>query len=354
MKNFTRFASYFADYVHAGRRVDDFGVSGSFFKESLTRAILKTHVFEISDDVKRLLAMTKTPKNNDMIKLPFNVIFLDVGFKKEEMEKLGVDIGYNEIVGIMVTESIIMRHPQELKEIIEDLSDVDLQRERKASAITEQEIEQLADLDKKLITNGKAEILTKEKIHEIIQQKGYKVGTALRITICSIHSPDEGREWFDEFTEDINIYDQYKGMNYKVKRIDNTDPYARKFCHLFVLNFLNFINSPEVKFVTVERDEKRNEKRMMKGKVPIPERKIIKLDGVLKRYVDELRNNPIWHYHYRFWVRGHFRTFRSPRYSEELIGKRRWIPPFVKGKGVLIEQSYLVDKHEEEVDSIAI
>ena len=84
--------------------------------------------------------------------------------------------------------------------------------------------------------------------------------------------------------------------------------------------------------------------------MPIPTRNIIKLSGVLKLYVDELKKNPVWHYNFRFFVRGHFRTLRNPRYGDN-VGKRIWIPPYIKGKGLLIEKEYLIDKAEE-IDSI--
>ena len=120
---------------------------------------------------------------------------------------------------------------------------------------------------------------------------------------------------------------------------------------MFVMNFLNFINSPEVSFVAVEHSRERNEKRIEQGKLPIPSRTVIRLNGVLKKYVEEIKRNPIWHYNYRFFVRGHFRTLRAERYGENIC-KRLWIPPYIKGRGILIEKEYVVDKQSEAVDEV--
>lgn len=311
MKNFTRFASYFADYMEAKKygRTEDIQVSRYHFTKKTLHGLKECKIFEITDDTKRLLALTKTPRQNDMYKLPFPVIFIDVGFKNDEMKKLGFEIGYGEIVGIMVAEGDLIldkEHPVQTEEGT-------------------------------LIDSAH---FPSSKEHEVI------VGKTLRITILSI---TEGRIWFDVFNEEYNIFDKYKDYKFKVARVKYMDRQSRKFIHLFVLNFLNFIHNPEVEFITVERDEKRNAKRLAKGKVPIPERRIIKLTGVLKKYTDELKAHPLWHYHYRFWVRGHFRTFRHPKWGER-VGTRSWIPPFIKGKGVLIEKTYLVEKKDGDVD----
>ena len=265
---------------------EDYGDrSSDEFTKGIISAIKQCHIFEITEQTKRLLALTKTPNRNDMFKLPFDCVFIDVCFRKEEMKRLGIDIGYNEIIGIFVRQ-----------------------------------------------------------VNMITQDTKVKVGTAFRITILSI---TDGKIWFDVFNKNINIDDEYKDYNLQHKTFDETNPHARKFTHLFVLNFLNFLNNPEVKYKHVEYDRKRNLKRIERGKAPIPPREIIKIDAVLKKYIDSLsRDNKVWEYHYRFWVRGHFRTFRNPRYVNKL-GKRIWIPPYIKGQGVLIEKEYRFDKIKE-------
>jgi len=58
-----------------------------------------------------------------------------------------------------------------------------------------------------------------------------------------------------------------------------------------------------------------------------------------KDYVNELNSSGSFEYSHKFWVRGHFRSLRSERYKEKR-GIRIWIPPFVKGKGILMGKSY--------------
>lgn len=303
MKNFTRFTSYFTDYIDGSELglTEDYNVSGELFQQGIINSILECHLFEISDDVKRLLSMTKTPNQNDIVKAPFRTIFLDVGFKKEEMAKLGIKLGYDEIIGIMVSEGFVVVKQDGMEE------------------------QKLVDLEMQ------------------------KVGSDLRITICSFRKETGKELWFDVFTENVNINPEYQSHGFQVTRCDHTDQNARKFIHLFVLNFLNFLNDPEVSLVTVERDEVRNVKRLHKGKLPIPERKIIRITGKMKIYLDELRKNPVWHYHYRFWVRGHFRTLRNERYGEN-VGRRKWIFPYIKGKGLLVESIYKIGKLDGDID----
>lgn len=293
MKNFTRFSKHFLDYAMAKEYglTDDYGADPDTFTKNIVDSIKHCHIFETTEPTKRLLALTKTPNKNDMFKLPFGCIFIDVCFKKEEMKKLNIDIGYNEIIGIIVRETNLISRDTEVK-----------------------------------------------------------VATALRITILSV---TDGRVWFDTFNKNVNLLNEYKDYNFKIQQFDQTNPNARRFIHCFVLNFLNFLNNPEVSYKHVEYDTKRNLKRIKNGKAPIPSREIIKINGVLKKYISTLsKDNKIWDYHYRFWVRGHFRTLRAERYGSN-IGKRMWILPYIKGQGVLIEKEYkLTKKEDKQMDNV--
>lgn len=115
----------------------------------------------------------------------------------------------------------------------------------------------------------------------------------------------------------------------------------------FIMSFLDFLYNPEVQIVEVLRSAKTQEKRIRKGKLPLPEiRRVIRVTGVLKQYINRLREGRHFHYSHRFWVRGHWRHFRHSRYVN-LRGKRVWIPPFIKGSGILINKSYkLVDRRQ--------
>jgi hypothetical protein len=293
MRNYTIFVANFRSYL-IGKGLKLPGMitkDGYKFENNILNGLLNCHLFEVTDDLKRLLILTKTPKQNDMLKLPFPVIFIDARFTKKEMDALGVDIGFDEINGIIVQEGNIYR-----------------------------------------------------------SSDGKEIGTDLRVSISAINYRSA---WiFETYMENMNFYEEYRQYE-GAKRVQENglNKKARRFIKGFVLNFLNFIYNPEVKYVTVEADKKRNLKRIERDKLPIPPRNFIKLSGVLKRYTDELRNNPVWHYNYRFWVHGFFRTLRNEKYGVN-VGKRLWIAPFIKGKGLLIEKEYLVDKPNEDVDEI--
>jgi hypothetical protein len=300
MKNYTQFASNFLKFIQA-RNLDLPVIIGNptyEFETSITDGLLNCHIFEVTDDVKRLLVLTKTPKINDMIKLPFPVIFIDVNFKRKEMEKLGIDIDFDEIQGIIVREG------------------------------------------KMYLRRGNVE-------------NDVNVGTNLRISISAL---EYRKAWiFETYAENKNFYDEYKSMEGEVEYVeeDGLNRKARRFIKMFVMNFLNFINDPCVQYVTVEHDKQRNEQRINDGKLPIPNRNVIKLTGVLKKYVSELsQDKTTWNHSIRWWVRGHFRILRDVDYWGAKAGTRIFIPPYIKGSGVLITKAYSVEKKKsDEVDN---
>jgi len=314
MKNYTKFASNFISYAELFQLgvTEDTGDTGPMFIENIKQSLFNCHIFETTNDIKRLLALTNCPNKNDLFHLPFPVMFLDVSFKRDEMKKLGINIGYKEIIGIIVAETYLFtdEYAQHMQYKIK-------------SGMFDESI--LDKYDK----NGE-----------------HKVGTGLRITICSIHDiEDHGRIWFDTFNVNVNIDDEYKDFNLNLRRNKGTDPHARKFIHLFTLNFLNFLNDKRVKLVNVNPDEKRNRKRVEKGKFPIPKRNVIKLSGDLKIYTEQLKKDKkTWEYSHSWWVRGHYRVLRDKEFWGEKAGTRIFIPPYIKGQGVLIKKTYEVDK----------
>jgi hypothetical protein len=115
---------------------------------------------------------------------------------------------------------------------------------------------------------------------------------------------------------------------------------------IFMCNFLDFLINPEVEFIRVERTIEQNEKRMKRGKIPLPNYDFVKVNGMLKIDLEKLRSGEVFHYSHRFWVRGHFRTLRSERRYKDKVGVKIWIVPYIKGKGLLIEKPYLIKKSE--------
>jgi len=299
MQNYTTFTKKFVDFEIARKMklTESYGNSSSQFVKNISYSMGNCKLFNVTDKIKNLLCLTKTPLKNDEIYLPFPIMFIDVKFTKEELKQMGIKIGYDEIIGIIVQKGYVAFN-EEKNDFIGSLS---------------------PDLEKN--ADG-----------------FYPVGTNLRISIMSY--PEKNSVWFDTFSKNVNINDTFKDMDFKVNEFSKTDKGAREFIHKFVLNFLNFMNDPEVDYVECVANPKQNEKRIKRGKMPIPNNCPIKVDGKLKIYLDSV-NERDFTYNYRFWVRGHFKTLRAERYGSNR-GKKIWIAPFVKGTGVLVEKDYEV------------
>lgn len=305
MENYARFCSNFQKF----KKAKQFGVGyiendSPLFIDSINQGLSECHIFEIKNTVKRLLIMTKNPKKNDKVKLPFPFIFIDVDFKKDEVKNLGFEIGYEKIMGVLISE---------------------------AKLVSKLTIESLKLLKKSGYTG--------KQVQEYFQNKENTLGKALRISICSKFN---GEIKFDTFNINVNLSDASK--NYEVIESDNTDFRTKKLVKCFVLNFLNFLNSPEIEYKTVEYGKKKNQKRVERGKKPIPVRNFIKVKGKLKKYINQLKNDKTtWSYSHRFWVRGHWRTLKSKERWGNKSGTRIWIKPYIKGKGILFEKKYSLE-----------
>lgn len=126
----------------------------------------------------------------------------------------------------------------------------------------------------------------------------------------------------------------------------NEDTLLTRNIRLFICNFLDFLNNPEIEYIEVNRTPEQNEKRIKRGKTPIPNYTFVKVMGQLKIYLNELNSGKEFEYSHRFWVRAHYRTLRSDKWKFKK-GTRIWIPCFIKGKGLLIEKPYLITKRGE-------
>lgn len=288
-ENFLLFTKTFEAYIHAKHndpeRIKDTGRCGDQWLPHIVKSISESKIFEVDEDVKKLLCLTKTPLNNDDINLPFPYNFIDVKFTKEELAKLGIEIKARQIIGIMFSKG----------------------------ELTHQD--------------------TKEYI-----------GKNLRITILTdMNKNGKDIVWFDTFNECNNITNEkYKHHGIKITKV-KSDNKSKKFAHRFILNFLNFINDPNIKVIERTRSQKNIERRKKQGKKVLPISYSIRLQGELKRYIDTIKSGNMFHYNHSFWVRGHFRTLRSDRYKEK---KRLWIPPFIKGNPALplVDKKYILKK----------
>ena len=173
----------------------------------------------------------------------------------------------------------------------------------------------------------------------------------------------------------FTIFDE-KGTRLDSKELDSPDwirsgsgPITKstlKKLRVFICNFLDFLNNPEVKIVRFERSKKNVERRIREGKEVLPSISKIFVTGELKQYVEKLSFDK-FSYGYRFWVRGHFSRFwNKKRYKKlyDLLERNElpkkyyvddkirpgnkvimiWNKPYVKGSGVLISKKYELKK----------
>jgi hypothetical protein len=313
-ENYVRFVKTFNIFSYNSKfhpeNVSNFGNSGESFMNNIAHTLPKCKVFEIENSIKKMLILTDPPnKDNEDLKLPFDNIFIDVDFTQEELENLGIEIDAKAEIGIMLQKGTMVADAEK----IEDKTAQELDGDYK-------------------------ELCESHKEEKII------VGNALRCTILSINGDEF---WFDTFTKNINIFDEYKGFQAKVVTNPTTDPKMRDFVHKFAVNFLNFLHNPEVILVEHKVSEKNLLRRQKNGKILIPTRYSVNVTGTLKKYIDEISEHKNFHYSHRFWVRGHFRHLTAERYKEKKV---IWILPYIKGDGLLIEKIYKVEKKGETED----
>lgn len=161
----------------------------------------------------------------------------------------------------------------------------------------------------------------------------------------NIHIFFFGKDVVDEtiFYKQIDLLGNF-GYKHKDKReifdyhILNSEKFGN-YIRLLVCNFLDFLNTPDIELIEVERNEEKNKKRIKRGKIPLPSYNLVRVTGKLKIYLDKLNSGALFSYSHSFWVRGHFRTLRSEKWKNKQ-GTKIWIYPFIKGKGILVNKIY--------------
>ena len=115
----------------------------------------------------------------------------------------------------------------------------------------------------------------------------------------------------------------------------------------FICNFLDYLNDLDVETVNLNDAHERHDREMKNYyescKMDLEHIYITRINRPLKFYQKNVISIGKSSYSHRFWIRGHFRTLRHERYGEH-IGRKRWIEPFIKGHGVLIQKDYKVSQ----------
>ncbi len=139
------------------------------------------------------------------------------------------------------------------------------------------------------------------------------------------------------------------------------DKYIKKLQE-YIMNFVDFTNNEDIKLMFKEKTKNNEQRRINRGKIPLPSFNKIYVVGYLKKYLDKLESDELkTRYSHRFWVRGHFRrfldkkkyhvlyekykkgelkSFEGKKYNLEDGFLKSWVYPYIKGEGILIKKDY--------------
>ncbi len=270
------------------------------FIERLLSTFYEAKVFEINKDINELLLMTDGTKSVEH--LPFDKIFLDTDFDVSHLHDNQFNAEITHIKGLLIAK-----------------------------------VDEVVIMNSKNKNEGKAfRLLDLKRFKTFGKSNGFKIW-ALCLDV-------EGGYSFNT----INILNKLD-IKYNFE-ISSHNPKVRKFVLEYVSNFLNLLNNPrDIEIVVRKYSEAKNRKRVRQGLNPIPSKKVIVPVGTLKQYIQQYKqSNDDFKYSHKFWVRGHWREFKSDKYIQ-VKGKRKWIYPYIKGKGILIDKKYQM-KDKEVVD----
>jgi|TARA_Y100000310_G_C20581710_1_gene763348 hypothetical protein len=150
---------------------------------------------------------------------------------------------------------------------------------------------------------------------------------------------------------------------------------SQKKLVLFVCNFLDALNHPDIEIIEIRNDLNNDESRIKRGKSPKPSLQVnINVKGKLYKYLNYEQkkvNNPM---NYSFWVRGHYIHFWNQKrwcklYSldDEQLSKQgyqkdkrgviaKWKFPFIKCEGISkpIQKDYILKQKKETISNIVV
>lgn len=180
----------------------------------------------------------------------------------------------------------------------------------------------------------------------IMDLKSPEVGDDWRLFFIAVNPDDD-----NEFTGDIKL--MAPGLDYKNMMYDTANESKMEQIHtkisdrvrILAVNVIDMIENQRdmMSVQTIEKSDAQNAKRERRGKIRLPTKVIIRPKGAFIAQVDQfnkVRTNAS--YSHMFMVRGHWKHFRSLRYTPEKRGTKTWVIPFYKGSGLLVSKDYEV------------
>jgi len=137
--------------------------------------------------------------------------------------------------------------------------------------------------------------------------------------------------------------------NYREKYRDDEDKRRVKICEYvstLACNIIDVMNHDvetiEINTIVSTREE--NDKRIKRGKPPIPTKVYIRPKSEHRNYYVNLNNEvrELGHSSHRYIVRGHWRHLRSDKWKQKK-GTSIWIKMQIRGKGIFVEKKYKLE-----------
>lgn len=138
----------------------------------------------------------------------------------------------------------------------------------------------------------------------------------------------------------------YTNKDYRQHTYDKS---LRKFVSVLACNILDFMNhdTETITINTILVDRESNEKRVKRGKPPMPTKVYIRPKSEFRNYYVSFNADlDTRHFSHKFLVRGHWRHYRSDRYINA-GGKSVWVKPYIKGRGIFVEKKYKLEGGEQ-------
>lgn len=238
-------------------------------------------MFKCGNALKHLLSLTK-PSRYGEINLPFEHIFIDEDFKIDDKRVFGIKIGKEDNLFSIWAEFMDWA-----------------------------------------IDTGENKNITKEQAKKIIPH-----GEDIIYIRYGIFDGENFRS--------ICIPYDFKNLKNLNKRKDKSDEIVTNF----VSNLLLFLNEPRV---SIYIQSPNNERRIKKGKIPLPSLLRTKIEIGLEEYIEKVYFNGLSHSKlgFSFWVIGHWRRLLSPKFTNKR-GQKIWIAPYICGEGLMPPQIFEV------------